>query len=98
VIAADKDADPGVVLDFGTRTVILQKQINMLPLPSGALSSLTIKCGTFRVTGDGDIKGSSSTGPAGTVTIEAVNNIEPQRHDVAGRRPPDRSWTAAVSR
>ena len=37
VISADKDADPGVVLDFGTRTVILQKQINMLPLPSGAL-------------------------------------------------------------
>jgi regulator of sigma E protease len=33
VISADKDVDPNVVLDFGTRTVVLQKQLNMLPLP-----------------------------------------------------------------
>ena len=76
VISADKDVDPGVVLDFGTRTVVLQKQLDMLPLPSGALSTLTIRCGTFRITGDGMVKGDLSTGPAGTVTIEAVNNIE----------------------
>jgi hypothetical protein len=48
----------------------------MMPLPGGELSSLTIKCGTFRIIGDGDIKGNSPSGPAGTVTIEAVNNIE----------------------
>ncbi len=52
VISADKDADPNVVLDFGTRTVVLQKQLNMLPLPTGALGTLTIRCGTFRITGD----------------------------------------------
>jgi hypothetical protein len=76
VISADKSADPGIVLDFGTRTVILQKQITMLPLPSGALSSLTIRCGTFRTTGDGVIKGNRSGGPGGSVTIEAINAIE----------------------
>lgn len=76
VIGADKDADPGVVLDFGTRTVVLQKLINMLPLPTGFPGSLTIRCGTFRVLGDGAIKGAAPTGPAGTVTIEAVNGIE----------------------
>ena len=76
VINADKDADPGVVLDFGTRTVILQKQINMLPLPSGALSSLTIKCGSFQTTGDGAIKGTATGNAGGVVSIEAVNNIQ----------------------
>lgn len=76
VISTDKDADPNIVLDFGTRTVVLQKQLNMLPQPSGVLGSLTIRCGTFRVTGDGVIKGSASAGPGGVVTIEAVNNIE----------------------
>ena len=76
VISADKDVDPDVVLDFGTRTVVLQKQLNMLPLPTGTLGTLTIRCGTFRITGDGTIKGSSAGGPGGAVTIEAVNNIE----------------------
>lgn len=76
VISADRDADPNILLDFGTRTVVLQKQLNMLAQPNGALGSLTIRCGTFRVTGDGFIKGSSSSGFGGLVTIEAVNNIE----------------------
>ncbi len=76
VISANKDADPGVVLDFGTRTVVLSAQLNMLPGPGGTPSSLTIRCGTFRIAGSGDIKGSASGAAAGAVTIEAVNNIE----------------------
>jgi hypothetical protein len=76
VISADKDADPDIALDFGTRTVVLQQQLNMLPLPTGALGSLTIRCGTFRITGDGVLKGTSATGPGGAVVIEALNGIE----------------------
>ncbi|MBX3026954.1 hypothetical protein KF840_18765 [bacterium] len=84
VISADKAADPGIVLDFGTRTVVLQKQITMSPLPGGALSSLTIRCGTFRTTGDGVIKGSRSNGPGGTLTIQAVNAIQLNGTTTAG--------------
>lgn len=76
VISADRNADPNIVLDFGTRTVILQRQLNLLPQSSGAIGSLTIRCGTFRITGDGHIKGTATAAPAGTVTIEAANAIE----------------------
>jgi hypothetical protein len=76
VINTDRDADPDVVLDFGTRTVVLQKQVKMLPRATGLLGSLTIRCGTFRIIGDGVIKGSSTSGPGGIVAIEAVNGIE----------------------
>lgn len=76
IIAGDRDADPNIVLDFGTRTVELRAQLNMLPLPSGALGSLTIRCGTFRITNEGYIKGSASTSFGGAVVIEAANSIQ----------------------
>ncbi|MFN8641215.1 MAG: hypothetical protein U0802_05980 [Candidatus Binatia bacterium] len=76
VINADVDADPNVVLDFGTRTVVLQKQLNMLPAAGGALGTLTIRCGTFRVAGSGFIRGSAAGSGGGQVTIEARNGIE----------------------
>lgn len=76
VISADRAADPNIVLDFGTRTVVLTRQLSMLAQPGGGIGSLTIRCGTFRITGDGYIRGSASGAPAGTLVIEATNAIE----------------------
>lgn len=77
IISADKTADPDIVLDFGTRTVILQKQLTMgTQQPTGTIGSLTIRCGTFRTTGDGTIKGSASGKAGGVLSIEAVNAIQ----------------------
>ena len=42
VIVSPKDVDPGAVLDFGTRAVVLQSTLNLLPLPSGAIGSVTM--------------------------------------------------------
>lgn len=75
-IASDLAADANLVLDFGSRTVVLQKQLTMLPQAGGTLGSLTIRCGTFRIVGDGVIKGTAVGGPGGTVVIEAVNAIQ----------------------
>ena len=76
IIGSDRDADPNIVLDFGTRTVELRAQLNMLPLPSSGPGSLTIKCGTFRIATNGYIKGSAATAPGGIVVIEAANAIQ----------------------
>lgn len=75
VIAADKVVDAGAVLDFGTRTVVLQKQLTIASLGGGAIGSFTLKCGTFQIVGDGQIRGASASGPGGTAIIEAVNDI-----------------------
>ncbi|MDX2166159.1 MAG: hypothetical protein SF182_03825 [Deltaproteobacteria bacterium] len=77
VISADKVVDAGAVLDFGTRTVILQKQLTIAALPNGAIGSFTLKCGTFQISGsDGQIKGTNASGPGGSATIEALNDIQ----------------------
>lgn len=76
IISANRDADPNIVLDFGTRTVELRSQLNMLPQPGGAIGSLTIRCGTFRIASGGFIRGSSASAAAGKLVIEALNNIQ----------------------
>lgn len=82
IISSPKSADANVVLDFGTRTVILQNTITMSPMPSGALGSLTIKAGSFTISGNGQIRGFSSTVNGGAVTIQAINTI--QINDTSG--------------
>jgi hypothetical protein len=76
VISSPKGADPNILLDFGTRTVVLQSTLELLPQVGGAIGWLTIKAGSFSIVGNGQIKGSSSTQPAGTVTIEVANSIQ----------------------
>jgi hypothetical protein len=77
IISSPKDVDPGAVLDFGTRAVVLQSTLNLLPLPSGAIGSVTIKAGSFSVTGsNGQVKGYSGSFPGGAVTIDVVNDIQ----------------------
>ncbi len=75
-IGADRAADPDIVLDFGTRTVILTSQLTMLPRPGGGIGSLTIRCGTFRILSGGFIRGTAAGLPGGSLTIEAANTIE----------------------
>jgi len=75
VIASDKVVDAGALLDFGTRTVVLQKQLTIANLPNG-VGSFTLRCGTFQITGDGQIKGTSASGQGGTAIIEALNDIQ----------------------
>ena len=76
IISSPREADPGIALDFGTRTVILQSTLTMRDLPSGAVGSLTIKAGSFSITGGGQVKGFSSSAPGGALTIEVLNNIQ----------------------
>jgi hypothetical protein len=76
VIASPKSADAGAVLDFGTRTVVLQSALEVLPQAGGAIGSLTIKAGSFSIVGNGQIKAFSATKPAGTVAINAANFIQ----------------------
>src|SRR5579862_3909232 len=77
VITSPKDVDPGAMLDFGTRTVILQSTLNLLALPSGAIGSVTIHAGSFSVTGSsGQITGFSATFEGGSVEIDADNDIQ----------------------
>ena len=76
VIASPKNADPGAVLDFGTRAVVLQSALTMLPLPSGAIGSLTIKAGSFSLVAGGQIKGFSASKAGGSLTINVVNDIQ----------------------
>ena len=76
VIASDKVVSAGAVLDFGTRTVVLQKQLEIAAASPTAVGAFTLKCGTFQITGAGQIKGNNTGGQAGTATIEAVNDIQ----------------------
>ncbi len=75
IISSDKDVDPGAVLDFGSRDVILQQQLTIRDLPSGAVGSMTLLAGSFTITGNGQIKGTGGTLSAGSVTIQTVNDI-----------------------
>src|SRR5262249_4540850 len=76
VISSPKSANPGITLDFGTRTVKLQSALTVLPQTNGAIGSLTIKAGSFSIVGIGQIKAFSTTKPAGALAINAVNNIQ----------------------
>src|SRR5262249_34190317 len=76
IIASPKNADPGAVLDFGTRAVVLQSALTMLPQASGAIGSLTIKAGRFSIAGSGQIKGFSSIKSGGSLTVSVVNDIQ----------------------
>lgn len=77
VIASDKVVDHGAVLDFGTRTVVLQRQLTIGPRPGGGVGTFTLRCGTFQIsTANGVIQGVSSSGPGGTAIIEAINDIQ----------------------
>ena len=77
IISSPKDVDPGTVLDFGTRAVVLQSTLNLLELPTGAIGSVTIKAGSFSVTGsNGQVKGYSGSFPGGAVTLDVVNDIQ----------------------
>ena len=76
VITSNKEADAGITLDFGTRTVILQATLTMKDLPSGAVGSLTIKAGSFSIIGGGQVKGFSSNAPGGSLTIQVTNSIQ----------------------
>ncbi len=77
IISSPKDVDPGAMLDFGTRTVILQSTLNLLALPSGAIGSVTIHAGSFSIIGsNGQITGFSATFSGGSVEIDADNDIQ----------------------
>src|SRR5262249_849248 len=69
-------ADAGAVLDFGTRAVVLQSALTLLPQANGAIGSLTIAAGSFSLSGNGQIKGFSATGAGGSLTITVVNDIQ----------------------
>ena len=75
VITSAKDVDAGAVLDFGTRAVVLQNIMTLLPLPSGDIGSVTILAGSFSIIGSGQIKGSSTDFNGGSITITVVNDI-----------------------
>src|SRR5262245_7147576 len=76
VISGTKDANPNIVLDFGARAVILQGTLNMLPLGTGNIGSLTIRARTFTISGNGQIKGFGNRHAGGSLTIDAVNTIQ----------------------
>ena len=76
VIASPKAADPDITLDFGTRAVVLQSTLELLPLADGSIGSLTIQAGRFSIVGNGQLKGSSSSKQAGKVTINVVTDIQ----------------------
>jgi hypothetical protein len=76
VIASPKEAEPNITLDFGTRAVILQNTLTMKDLPSGNVGALTIKAGSFSITGNGQIKGFSSDASGGALTVQVINNIQ----------------------
>lgn len=76
VISGTKDANPNIVLDFGARAVILQGTLNMLPLGTGDIGSLTIKARSFTISGSGQIKGFGNRHAGGSLTINAVTTIQ----------------------
>jgi Dictyostelium (slime mold) repeat/Haemagglutinin repeat len=75
VITGTKNADEGITLDFGTRAVVLNGQINIGDLPSGSVGSLTILAGSFGMGSDGQINGAGGSDNAGTVTIQTTGDI-----------------------
>lgn len=76
VISGSKDADPNITLDFGTRAVVLQNTLTMKTLPGGGVGALTIKAGSFSITGSGQIKGFSSNASGGLLTVQVTNGIQ----------------------
>jgi hypothetical protein len=76
VISSSKVADPNITLDFGTRTVILQNTLTLKDLPGGGVGALTIKAGSFSITGSGQIKGFSSDASGGSLTVQVSNAIQ----------------------
>jgi hypothetical protein len=84
VISSPKTVSNGAVLDFGTRTVVLQNVLTIGVASPTADGSFTLKCGTFQITGAGQIKGTDADGQAGSATIEAVNNIQINGTTAAG--------------
>jgi hypothetical protein len=75
VISSAREADPNITLDFGTRAVVLQNTLTLKDLAGGAVGALTIKAGSFTITGSGQIKGFSTDAPGGAVTVQVTNNI-----------------------
>src|SRR5262245_45834309 len=76
IISGTKDANPNIVLDFGARAVILQGTLNMLPLGTGDIGSLTIKAQSFTISGNGQIRGFGNRHNGGSLTINAVTTIQ----------------------
>jgi hypothetical protein len=75
VISSAREADPNITLDFGTRAVVLQNTLTLKDLAGGAVGALTIKAGSFTITGSGQIKGFSRDAAGGAVTVQVTNNI-----------------------
>lgn len=76
IISSDKVVTAGAVIDFGTRSVVLQRTLDIQALPGGNIGSFTLKAGNFSITGVGQIKGNASAHSAGSATIQVVNNIQ----------------------
>ena len=94
IISANKTVDAvvgGLTLDFGTRTVILQRQLTIDTLPSGAVGTVTIKAGTFQITDQQRIHQSQQQQRAGRHADHRRRQQHPaQRHD--------RRWRPATLR
>lgn len=76
-ITSNKTADPDIVLDFGPRTVVLTAILTIGKRPvTNRVGNLTIRAGSFAITGNGQIDGSGGSAPAGSLLIETTGNIQ----------------------
>ncbi len=77
VISSNKTADAGIILDFGSRAVVVDNAtLTIDNLVGGAVGSLVIRADSFAIIGTGQVKGSSTTNQAGTISIETTGDIE----------------------
>jgi len=74
-ITSAKTADADIILDFGSRDVILTDILTIGDLPSGEVGSLLITAGSFSIIGDGQIKGNGGSGQAGEIDIDVTGDI-----------------------
>lgn len=75
-ITTNKNADPGVTLDFGDRDVTLTSLLTMLDGLGGGPTTLTILARSFSITGTGQIDGNGSGSVSGgDITIITTNDI-----------------------
>lgn len=76
-ITSNKTADPDIVLDFGSRTVVLSAILTIAKRPvSNQVGDLTIRAGTFSIIGNGQVDGNGGSSRGGSVLIETTGDIQ----------------------
>ncbi|MFQ5515584.1 MAG: hypothetical protein ACE5FG_14305, partial [Myxococcota bacterium] len=74
IISSSFSIDPGAILDFGSRALILEKKLTLLPDALG-LRSLTLRAGSLELRGSGVIDGNGGSLAGALIRIEVTGEI-----------------------